>query len=72
MLDRVECGETIVIARNDRPVAELRPVVESTPAEVVARIRALRARIAKRNASKEPWPSKGARWRDLIHEGHDR
>lgn len=29
LLARVEAGESIVVTRDDRPVAELRPVVES-------------------------------------------
>ncbi len=31
LLDRVEHGETVVIARRNRPVAELRPIAAQTP-----------------------------------------
>jgi prevent-host-death family protein len=72
IIDRVESGETILISRNGEAVAELRPVKRMTPEEAVARIRELRARIAKRNAGKPPWPAPGRRLRDLIHEGHRR
>jgi prevent-host-death family protein len=72
MIDRVEAGETVVIARNDRPVAELRPLRRLSPEEAVAKIRAIRKRVAKRNASKAPWPPQGVRLRDLAHKGHRR
>jgi prevent-host-death family protein len=36
ILDRVERGETLVVTRNRRPVAELRPLaLEAHPAEVI-------------------------------------
>jgi prevent-host-death family protein len=36
ILDRVEQGETLVVTRNRRPVAELRPIrLEGLPAELI-------------------------------------
>jgi prevent-host-death family protein len=72
ILDRVESGETVVISRNGTPVAEIRPLKAPSVADTVARIRALRQRIAKRNAGKPPWPPEGKSWRDIAHEGHRR
>jgi prevent-host-death family protein len=72
MIDRVEAGETVIIARNDRPVAELRPLRRLSAQEAVAKIRAIRKRVARRNASKAPWPAKGVRLRELAHGGHRR
>jgi prevent-host-death family protein len=68
VIARVEAGETIVISRNGDAVAELRPVRPVSAEEAIARIRALRKRIAKRNEGKEPWPESS--YRDLAHEGH--
>lgn len=70
ILDRVEAGESVVISRNGAPVAELRPFKTAAVADTVARIRALRRRIAKRNAGKPKWPPEGKSWRDIAHEGH--
>jgi prevent-host-death family protein len=70
IVDRVESGETFVISRNGQAVAELRPVKRMTPAEAVARIRELQARISKRNAGKPPWPADGRRLREVMHENH--
>lgn len=72
ILDRVESGETLVISRNGSPVAEIRPFKTPSVADSVARIRALRKRIAKRNAGKPAWPPEGKSWRDIAHEGHRR
>ena len=72
ILDRVETGETIIISRNGRPVAELRPLQKKTPAEVVAAIRAFRERSDRRHAGEPPWPAAGERLRDVIHRGHPR
>jgi prevent-host-death family protein len=72
IIDRVEAGETIVIARNAEPVAELKPLRRLSAEEAVAKIRAIGKRIARRNASKPPWPPKGVRLRDVAHEGHRR
>jgi antitoxin (DNA-binding transcriptional repressor) of toxin-antitoxin stability system len=70
LVDRVEAGETITICRNGSPVAEMRPCKTISPADVVARIRALRRRIQLRNRDKDPWPEEGRGWRDIAHDGH--
>ena len=70
VIDRVESGDTIVIARNGEPVAELRPIRRSSPAETVKRIRAIGKRVAKRNKSKAPWPEGDRSLRDIAHEHH--
>lgn len=70
IIDRVEAGERIAIARNGQVVAELRPLRRLKPEEVVARIRAIGRRVAKRNERKRPWPPKGRSLRDVAHEGH--
>jgi prevent-host-death family protein len=70
LVDRVEAGETIVISRNGKEVAALRPVRRLTPEETVAKIRELAERIRKRNAGKPPWPPSGKSWRDVAHERH--
>lgn len=70
LIDRVEAGETVVISRNGKEIAELRPLRRLTPDEAVAKIRELQERIAKRNAGKPPWPPPGVRIRDLLHERH--
>jgi prevent-host-death family protein len=70
VIDRVESGETIVIARNGSPVAELRPLGRVSPAEAVKRIRAIGLRVAKRNKGKEPWPPSGGSLRDIAHDRH--
>jgi prevent-host-death family protein len=71
ILDRVETGETITVTRKGKPVAEIRPVRRKTSAEVVAKIKAIRRRVARRNAGKPAWPASG-RLRDLAHEDHTR
>ena len=70
VIDRVLSGETIVIARNGEPVAELRPVRRESPEETVKRIRTIAKRVAKRNRAKEPWPETGRTVRELAHERH--
>jgi len=72
IVDRVQTGETIIIARNSEPVAELRPLRRPTPEETVARIRAIGRRVAKRNARKAHWPPRGRTLREVAHEGHRR
>jgi prevent-host-death family protein len=71
LVDRVETGDTIVISRNGEPIVEMRPIRRVSATEAVKRIRALRARIAKRNVGKPAWPG-AKRLRDLAHEGHRR
>jgi prevent-host-death family protein len=65
---RAEGGETIVIARNNLPVAELRPV-KPDAVEVSEGFRALRERLRLFNEGK-PVLAPGETWRDLIHEEH--
>jgi len=72
LVDRAVIGESLIILRNGEPVAELRPFKTPTVEETVARIRALRRRIAKRNAGKPGWPLNGKTWREMAHEGHER
>jgi prevent-host-death family protein len=64
VIARVEAGETVIIARNGTPVAEIRPMRRVSPEDAVARIRALAARIAERNRGKAPWSIERA---DLGH-----
>jgi prevent-host-death family protein len=58
LLEEVERGETVVIARNGRPVAELTAIVKPTLAAGVAAVRA-RHRVSL----------SGVTVRDLIDEG---
>ncbi len=58
LLEDVERGETVVIARNGQPVAELRAIVKPTLAAGVAAVRAQhRIEVA------------GLTYRELIDEG---
>lgn len=50
VLDRVEAGETVIIAQNGLPVAEVRPVRRVSPADAVKKIRAIAKRVSERNA----------------------
>lgn len=68
IIERVEAGEEITIARNNRAVAVISAVRKSAD-ETMTDIRALRERIYAENGGRsvlEP----GETWRDLIHEGH--
>ena len=58
IIDRVEFGETIIIARNGVPVAQLRPL-ERELLEDAKRSRAIGQRVPKRNRAKQYWPSSG-------------
>jgi prevent-host-death family protein len=67
LIERVESGERITIARNNRPVAVV-SAIRSTPEALLARIDAVRERIRQRNGDRsvlEP----GETWRELIEEG---
>ena len=70
VIDRVEAGETVIIARNGLPVAELRPVRRVSPEDAVKKIRAIAKRVSKRNLGKPAWPQGGRSLRDIAHEGH--
>lgn len=70
IVDRVEAGETVVIARNGHPVAELRPLRPLSPAEMVGKIRAIAKRVARRSAGKGNWPPDGRSIREIAHDRH--
>jgi antitoxin (DNA-binding transcriptional repressor) of toxin-antitoxin stability system len=61
LLEEVEAGETVVIARNGQPIAELSAIVRPTMADAA---RALRAEFGIR--------LDGLSIRDLIDEGRTR
>jgi prevent-host-death family protein len=66
LIDRVEAGETIIISRGGRPVAELRGLSTLTPAEAVERLRAFR----DRHLRAVPLLKSGETVRDLVRRGH--
>lgn len=66
LIDRVERGERITIARNNRPIAVV-SAVQSTPVDVLARIDAVRERVRERYGNAVLAP--GETWRDLIEDG---
>jgi prevent-host-death family protein len=70
LIDRVEAGETVIIARNGLPVAEVRPVRHVSPEDAVKKIRAIAKRVSKRNVGKGTWPPEGRTLREVAHEGH--
>jgi len=70
LIDRVEAGETVIIARNGLPVAEVRPVRHVSPEDAVKKIRAIAKRVSKRNQGKKSWPEAGRTLRDIAHERH--
>jgi len=70
LIDRVEAGETVIIARNGLPVAEVRPVRHISPEDAVKKIRAIAKRVSKRNLGKASWPQEGRSLRDVAHAGH--
>jgi prevent-host-death family protein len=70
LIDRVEAGETVIIARNGLPVAEVRPVRHVSPEDAVKKIRAIAKRVAKRNLGKAAWPAGGRSLRDVAHDEH--
>ncbi len=70
VIDRVEAGETVIIARNGVPVAELHPVRHLSPEAVVKKIRAIAKRASKRNQGKPSWPEDGRSFRNIAHERH--
>ncbi|HEY3674784.1 MAG TPA: type II toxin-antitoxin system prevent-host-death family antitoxin [Candidatus Tumulicola sp.] len=70
VIERVVAGQTITILKNGKPAAEIRPVLEVDPKETVARIRAIRERVAKYQAGRSVSEERRPRLRDLAHEGH--
>jgi prevent-host-death family protein len=67
LIERVERGEHITIARNNRPVAVVSPAKVS-PETVVLRLRAIREIIRKRNHG-QTVRRRGETWRDFIDSG---
>jgi prevent-host-death family protein len=67
LIERAEAGETIIISRAGRPVAELRGLHSMTPAEAVARIRSFRDRHLNRSV---PLLREDETIRDLVRRGH--
>lgn len=67
LIERVERGERITIARNNRPVAVISPVQASRD-DVLAAVDRVRETVRKRNRGK-PLLRRGETWRDLIEEG---
>ncbi|MDQ2680973.1 MAG: type II toxin-antitoxin system prevent-host-death family antitoxin [Candidatus Eremiobacteraeota bacterium] len=66
LIERVEGGESITIARNNRPVAVVTAVRSAE--EVLSRIDAVRKRVRERNGGK-PILKRGETWRELVDEG---
>lgn len=67
LIERVERGEHITIARNNRPVAVVSPA-KASPETVVSRLRELRAAIRQRNHG-QTVRRRGETWRDFIDSG---
>ncbi len=62
LLDQVEAGESIVITRHGRPVAELRPTQGGrTLAEAEKIAAALRCKVAATDAEIATWMAEGRR-----------
>jgi prevent-host-death family protein len=70
VIARVEAGETVIIARNGRPVAEVRPVRSVSPDDAVKKIRAIVKRVSKRNQGQPSWPEGGGTLRGRAHARH--
>jgi len=67
LIERVERGDEITIARNNRPVAVLVPARVAAD-EILARIDGVRERIRASNGG-NPIRQAGESWRALIEEG---
>ncbi len=67
IIERAEHGETIIIARNNVPIVELRPVRHDLTL-LGERLRALRERIRDENGGKSILDA-GETFRDLINQG---
>ena len=73
LLERVEKGESFVITRHGKPVAELVPVTARDTAAItraIADVRAVRQRLRRRGVRIRDVLEKGQSWRDVAHEGH--
>ncbi len=68
IIERVEQGEEITIARNNKPVAVISRPRKSVE-EIMADVRALRESIRARNGGRN-FLEPGETWREVIHEGH--
>lgn len=66
LIERVEGGERITIARNNKPVAVVSGIA-SRPEDVLAGLDAVRERIRKRHGDRTLRP--GETWREFIEEG---
>ena len=67
LVEDVENGETIIVARNNVPVVEMRPIARE-PDEIADQLRRLRERIRARTGTTVRKP--GESWRDVIDDGH--
>lgn len=67
LIERVERGEQITIARSNRPVAVLSPA-RATPEQVLAEIDALHAAASKGRRAKSVL-RRGETWKGFVEEG---
>ena len=67
LIERVERGEHITIARNNHPVAVLSPAQVSSDV-LISKMREVRESIRKRNRGRSI-RKRGESWRDLIDSG---
>ncbi|HYL26358.1 MAG TPA: type II toxin-antitoxin system prevent-host-death family antitoxin [Candidatus Nitrosotalea sp.] len=67
LIERVERGEQITIARNNRPVAVVSPA-KLSPEAVISRLRVVRESIRERNHGKTV-RRPGESWRDFVEAG---
>ncbi|MGA7093929.1 MAG: type II toxin-antitoxin system prevent-host-death family antitoxin [Candidatus Cybelea sp.] len=67
LIERVERGEQITIARNNRPVAIISPAKVSAEA-LLSRLRGVREEIRNRNHG-QAIRRRGETWRDFIDSG---
>jgi len=67
LIERVESGERITIARNNQPVAVVAPIGES-PEAILSRIDAFREGVRAR-LGRDTVLEPGETWRDFVDEG---
>jgi prevent-host-death family protein len=70
LVDEVARGETIVVARNNVPIVEMRPIARPREA-IVAQFAAIRERVRRENDGK-PLLRPGETWRQFIDDGRRR